>query len=200
MNDTGIIILAAGSSSRLGKPKQLLAWQGKTLIEHAVEQAVAASLFPIVAITGAEAKSVSNVLQGKDVFVIHNEAWQEGMASGIIKGVQAALSKHSEVKNIITAVCDQPFVSAELFQQLVQEKTATGKDIVACAYANTIGTPVLFAAKHFAALQKLSGAEGAKKLLRQYNDEVTTIFFEKGAIDIDTEEDYRNLQTMQPHS
>lgn len=193
MTETGIVILAAGSSSRLGKPKQLLQWKGKTLIERTVDEATAALLFPIVVITGAEAENVSAVLQNKKATIVKNEAWQLGMASGIATGVEAALSQQKNLKAVIIAVCDQPFVSSTLFQRLLQKKEESGKAIAACAYANTVGTPVLFDEKYFGVLQELSGTDGAKKLLKRYAGDVDTISFEEGAVDIDTEEDYRKL-------
>ncbi len=200
MTDTGIIILAAGSSSRLGKPKQLLQWKDKTLIEHVVEEAQAASISPVVVITGAEKENVANALSKKTIMIVYNEVWREGMASGIRKGMETALLQPNTVKNIITAVCDQPFVSAELFERLMQKKKETGKGIIACTYTDTTGTPVLFDKKYFAALQTLTGTDGAKKLLKRYTDDVATIVFEKGAIDIDTEEDYQDLQIRQTNS
>ena len=193
INATGIIILAAGASSRLGKPKQLLVWKEKPLIEHTVDEAEKALLFPIIVVTGAKSKSVSNILRDKSVTIVNNADWQQGMALGIVKGVQAALSKQEGLKNIITAVCDQPFVSAGLFRQLLSVQTKTGKGIVASHYGGISGTPVLFTQKYFPHLQNLHGNEGARKLLKFYDNDVATVPFPEGAVDIDTEEDYQKL-------
>ena len=192
MSDTAIVIVAAGNSSRLGKPKQLLSFQNQTLIERIVAEAVAASLFTIV-VTGANAEKVLLALNGENVIVVYNRAWPEGMASGIVAGVTKALELNSELQNIITAVCDQPFVTAKLFKELQNTRAQTGKGIVASAYADTVGTPVLFHHTYFKHLQNLKGSEGAKKLLKMCSHDVATVSFPKGNIDIDTEEDYQNL-------
>ncbi len=116
------------------------------------------------------------------------------MASGIVKGLLKMLSLTSKVPNgLIISVCDQPFVSAKLFHQLREMKYKTGKGIIACGYADTTGTPVLFANKYFESLLQLKGKEGAKKLLKIYEADVAIISFPEGTIDIDTEEDYKKL-------
>jgi molybdenum cofactor cytidylyltransferase len=114
------------------------------------------------------------------------------MGSGIKVGLaKAALNK--AIQNLIIAVCDQPFVSAALFQELVSRKAETGKGIAACTYADTIGTPVLFDKTYFNELQDLQEKEGAKGLLKKYKDDVATVSFPNGCFDVDTEEDYQNL-------
>ena len=84
------------------------------------------------------------------------------------------------------------------FQQLYQKQNESAKDIVACAYADTIGTPALFTQKYFDVLMKLEGDEGAKKLMKTYSEDVATVDFPKGYIDIDTKEDYENLLNGDP--
>ncbi len=197
MNETGIIILAAGSSSRLGRPKQLLQYRNQTLIEHIAGEAIKAKLYPIVIVTGANAQQVVVILNNKELTITYNENWQEGIASGIVAGVSKMLFLNDKLEHIIVSVCDQPFVSAVLFQQLIQKKVETGKGIVASTYADTIGTPVLFDRNYFKYLQDLKGEEGAKKLLKMYNNDVATVSFPQGSIDIDTEEDYKKLLNQQ---
>ncbi len=194
MNETGIIILAAGSSSRLGKPKQLLSYQNKSLIEHITGEAVKANLHPIVIVTGANAEQVSLALNKKDEEIVYNEHWQQGMASSIVAGISKMLLLDDDVEAALIAVCDQPFVTAELLQALINKKAETGKGIVACTYADTAGTPVLFDRKYFIDLQQLKGEEGAKKLLKLYEADLVTVSFPQGSIDIDTEADYKALK------
>lgn len=191
-SDTAIIILAAGNSSRLGKPKQLLPYRQKTLIEHIVAEALQTAA-PVTVVTGAAAKEVTACLKSKDVVLLYNPDWPSGMASGIAVGLANALSLNDQLRNIILTVCDQPFVTTELFKQLLNAQHQTGKGIIACRYADTVGTPVLFDAKYFERLKELSGQEGAKRLLNTYSDDVATVPFTDGRIDIDTEEDYQKL-------
>jgi len=199
MNNTGIIILAAGGSSRFGKIKQLLPFNGKTLLQHVIDQASKSGAQPIVVITGANAAKVSASIAYSKVNIVINENWQEGMASGIVAGVQKIVSLNDSIKKIIVAVCDQPFVTSALFEQLDQMQNKSGKPIVACTYADTIGTPALFATKYFNQLLSLTGDEGAKKILKNNSEDVATVDFLKGEIDIDTQKDYENLLDEQKH-
>ncbi len=122
------------------------------------------------------------------------------MASGIVAGVSKTISLHTNVDGIIITVCDQPFINAALFQQLFQRQRESAKGIVACAYADTIGTPVLFTKKYFDHLLDLQGDEGAKKLLKIYGKDVATVDFPMGYMDIDTEADYQQLLRDNPGS
>jgi molybdenum cofactor cytidylyltransferase len=196
MNDTGIVILAAGSSTRLGRPKQLLQFQNKSLAEHIIDEAVKAKLYPIVVVTGANAETISLPLKNKPVVIVHNDNWESGMGSGIKAGLLRAAVLNEKLQSIIIAVCDQPFVSASLFEKLMERKLETGKGMIACAYANTMGTPVLFGKMYFGHLKALEESEGAKGLLKNYKDDVATVYFPQGSIDIDTEEDYKNLISL----
>lgn len=193
MNNTGIVILAAGSSSRFGGIKQLLQFNKKTLIEHVIDEAAGAELNPVVVVTGAYADEVSKKIDNKKITIVFNEHWERGMASGIVTGLQKALIVSKEIENIIIAVCDQPYISSILFQQLSDKKRKSGKSIVASSYAGTLGTPALFSKKYFKELLNLKGDEGAKSLIRKYNNETTSVLFKKGNIDVDTQKDYEGL-------
>jgi molybdenum cofactor cytidylyltransferase len=193
MNKTGIIILAAGPSTRLGKPKQLLVHHGKTLIEHICSEALQADLHPVLVVTGAASDQVSKALESKAVEIVFNEQWNTGMASGIAAGLSELLKADNGIESVIIAVCDQPFVSADLFKQLIKTKAEGSKGMVGCAYAGIIGTPVLFGKAYFGKLLALKGNEGAKKILKTNSADLAGIPFEEGNIDIDTQEDYKQL-------
>jgi molybdenum cofactor cytidylyltransferase len=193
MNKTGIIILAAGNSSRLGRPKQLLRYQGKTLLSHVIDESLAASLHPVVVVTGAYRAEIQDSLQGQAVDLVYNKNWETGMASGIVAGLGKILSLQPNLQSVIVAVCDQPYISKELFRALVETHTVSGKGLIACTYSETTGTPVLFDHRYFKELSALTGDAGARHLLKRYPDDVTTIAFPKGGIDIDTEEDFQRL-------
>jgi molybdenum cofactor cytidylyltransferase len=193
MNKTGIIVLAAGNSSRLGRPKQLLPYQGKTLLMHVVTEAGAADLQPVVVVTGAHREEIESALRGEPVGLAYNPDWETGMASGIVAGLAEALTIDIQLRAVIIAVCDQPHISAELFRSLMEKHAASGKGLIASAYSETLGTPVLFDACYFKELSTLSGDAGAKLLLRKYPEDVATVPFPKGSIDIDSDEDLQSL-------
>lgn len=193
MKHTGILVIAAGSSTRLGQPKQLLPYQGKTLLQHVIAQAREAGAEPIVVVTGAHAAAISTVLEQEPVETVFNAHWAEGKASSIVAGLHYLLNTYPETRKIILSVCDQPYVSAALFKQLDLVQEESGKNIVASAYAGTLGTPVLFTRKYFHALLELHKEEGAKKLLALNKADVAQVDFPQGYLDIDTMEDYEKL-------
>ena len=167
------------------------------MLQHVIDEANNAGAKPIVVITGANAEKISASIDTAKINLLYNDKWKDGMASGIVAGVRRVLSLNSAIKKIIIAVCDQPFVSATLFKQLDQSQTISGKGIVASTYADTIGTPALFTSKYFDQLMKLKGDEGAKKILKSNKEDVETVGFSKGEIDIDTQTDYENLLNEQ---
>ena len=189
----GIIILAAGNSSRLGEPKQLLQYQNRSLIRHVTAAAIEAIGSPVIIVTGSNENLILDELSELPVHFIQNNDWQQGMGSSIRAGISKLLQINPTVQSIILAVSDQPFVTSQLFLNLIEKAEANPESIIACSYENTIGTPVLFQKKHFESLLMLNGAEGAKKLLKQYKDNVASIPFSLGGIDIDTKEDYQKL-------
>lgn len=192
MNKTVIIILAAGNSSRMKQPKQLLAFKNKTLLSHTVAEAQKSGM-PVIMVLGANEEKIKEQLKNISAQIAFNEKWGEGVSSSIKAGIKKALENHIDSENCILCVCDQPYISATVFQQLIDKKTTSGKKIIASSYAETLGTPVLFDKKYFSLLMNLQGDEGAKKLLSVHKDEVAFISFEKGACDIDTKTDYEEL-------
>jgi molybdenum cofactor cytidylyltransferase len=190
--NVGIIILAAGNSSRLGEPKQLLTFQNKTLIRHIAETAAEVAGEKVIVVTGSSAALIENELAGLPCQHIYNAHWQEGMASSIVKGVTVLKETYDDSTGCILAVSDQPFVTAEIFQNLIAG-AQSGAAIVASSYGNTIGTPVYFSKTYFEQLLQLKGTEGAKKLILAHKSEVHSLPFPLGTVDIDTQEDYQNL-------
>jgi len=193
MQDTAILVLAAGNSSRLGQPKQLLSYLGKTLIQNIVDVALSTNADAVFVITGSFSDQVILNLEGRDINIVQNLDWAEGMSSGIRIGLKAAIEKLPNLENVILTVCDQPFVTSDFLCKLLLLKNKSKKTVVSSAYAHTIGTPVLFDKRHFDSLFGLKGKDGAKKLLEVLKDDMITISFPKGFIDIDTEADYIKL-------
>jgi len=187
----GIIILAAGSSGRLGSPKQNLIYKGQTLLQRAIKTAVASACGPVIVVLGANENVIRQSIEGSKATIVYNADWQEGMASSIRVGITALKKKHPESDAVILMLCDQPFVDTSLLNQFVQKRSAKG--IIACAYNDTIGPPVLFDAFYFDDLLLLKGQEGAKKLLMKHQHDIVTIQFPLGSVDIDTVEDFERL-------
>lgn len=189
----GIIILAAGASTRMGKPKQLLPYQGRSLLRHITEVAIASKNQPIIVVLGANAEIIKPEICQLPVQIVENLQWASGMSSSIQAGVNAL---GQNVEAVAIALCDQPFVSVQVINQLVEAYRRSDKAIVACEYADTLGVPALFHHTFFSKLTNLKQGEGAKQIIKKYINQVTSIPFLQGKIDIDTPDDYEQLQIM----
>ena len=191
---TGIIILAAGSSSRFGSPKQNLVYQGKTLLQRAIQTALTSACCDCaVVVLGANEGQIRPNISDQQINIIYNPDWQEGMASSIRLGIAQLLYLEPLVTSAILMLCDQPFVDPLLLYQLTARKTENDAGIIACEYKNTLGVPALFDKKYFLQLMKLTGSEGAKTVINANPDDVMSVPFSLGAIDIDTIEDFERL-------
>ncbi|UPZ15001.1 nucleotidyltransferase family protein [Flavobacterium humidisoli] len=192
-NKIGIIILAAGNSSRLGRPKQLLEYKESTLLKNTVSEALKVENSFVIVVTGSNHDLIEKKLHLSEITFSFNSDWENGMSSSIANGIKQLLLLNPKCEQCVLAVCDQPFVSSLIFENLIKEHHTAQKGIVASAYSETLGTPVLFHKKYFQDLLELKGQQGAKKLIRKYAEDVVSVLFEKGNIDIDTEEDYFKL-------
>lgn len=189
---TALIILAAGESSRLGFPKQTLLYKGKTLLEIAIEAGLKSKCTSVKVVLGANAQAIESGIKSYPVEIIQNTGWAEGMASSIRIAVEA-IQQDQQIDSAIIMLCDQPFVTHKILDSLIHKQQESGKSIVASSYEDMFGVPVLFKRSLFPELLKLQGQEGAKMILRQYPDDIASIPFEKGCIDIDTIADYEQL-------
>ena len=192
-NSYGIILLAAGQSARLGKPKQLLNYKGKTLLAHSLQIAIETQLQPIVTVLGANLDTLKQSIEPTNTNIVINQEWSEGMASSIRCGIEELLKIAPSRAGVIIMVCDQPYVTAKLLTDLVEKHEDSSKPIIASRYNNNIGTPALFDKTIFALLLSLKGDSGAKKIMKSNPDWVETVNFPFGEIDIDTSLDYELL-------
>ena len=194
VNSCGIVILAAGASTRLGKPKQLLQYRGRTLLGHAINEATNSNADAVVVIFGKDADLFKKEIDEKKIRVAINSSWEEGMASSVRLGLDTLLNDKPYIDAVIFMVCDQPHISSSILNELIKTQQKTTKQIVTCNYGDSLGPPALFHKKYFKELMKLSGDAGARKIIQQNMNDVATILFPEGKIDIDTEEDYENLK------
>ena len=186
----GVVILAAGASSRMGTPKQLLELGGRPLLVHAVEAALASAAWPVVVVLGAQADRIRPVLARLPVLVTENPAWPEGMASTIREGIATLQHFSRRLDAAILALCDQPAFSTEVITQLIATQRATGRSIVAARYADRNGAPALFLNEHFPRLLHLTGEDGARSLLNDEPARVAAIDLPALAMDLDTPGDF----------
>ena len=187
------VILAAGASSRLGRPKQLEQFEGESLLRRTARVALEGGCEPVLVVLGANADVSCAEIVDLPVRVLHHEQWSTGMASTISCGV-AALPPNAE--GAILLVCDQPHLSAALLQDLLARRGAPNT-IIASRYADTVGVPALFERVHFTELIELSGDVGAKSLFAKHANATTVVNFPRGAVDIDSPADADALAAQQ---
>lgn len=194
LSDAGAVVLAAGGSSRLGRPKQLLPFRGRPLVRVAAEAAVDAGARPVAVVTGASADEVAAAVAGLPVSTVHNPRWADGIAGSIAAGVSAVLAARPDCPAILLLACDQPLVTAQLLRDLVALRSARDAPAAAAAYAGTVGIPAVYGRAMFPLLMELKGNAGAKSILLRHRSEVATLDFPDAATDVDTAADAERLR------
>jgi molybdenum cofactor cytidylyltransferase len=187
------VVLAAGSSTRFGKPKQFALFQGETFVRRIVTAAIEAGCSPVVVVTGEDSAQVTLELTGFAVSIAMNPCWPSGLGSSIGVGVQRAINLAADLDASLLLTCDQPFVTAAVLAQIIQLRLTSGKPIVASAYAATLGIPALFDRSCFPDLLRLKEDSGAKKIILARPHDVVSFDFPAGEIDIDAATDYEKL-------
>jgi molybdenum cofactor cytidylyltransferase len=175
------------------KPKQLLEFNGKTLLQHAIQTALGSVCRPIVAVLGSGSDRLKTELEDFNVLFAENFEWKNGMSSSIKVGLQKLLDSEDQINGVLIMVCDQPLVSSELINQIVETQQHTGSLIVASQYVKTLGVPALFSHLLFPHLFNLENIGGAKKLIKKFKNQTSAVNFPGGEFDIDTPEDYQKL-------
>lgn len=184
MKPFAVIILAAGKSERLGQPKQLIPYGGKTLVEHAVSIALQSGGEPVVVVLGSYFDDVRRVLEPTPARLVFNDAWQTGMSSSIAAGIDAV---PEPVGRAIIMLVDQPFITSGHLRALAVVEA----EVVASSYDGVIGTPCLFGRSYFDQLRSLQGDRGARELIRSLEPVSVPL---PQSLDIDTVDDLKRLE------
>jgi molybdenum cofactor cytidylyltransferase len=206
------LILAAGESSRLGQPKQLIQFRGKTLMRRVVDAASEAGCRPVLVILGKSkrtsnlrspgspggaerhhgielAEAISSELKKTGATIVANPNWKRGIGTSIRAGVQHLIELAPGAEATVLLACDQPFVDRVVIDRLITLHHETRKPIVAARYAGTLGVPALFDRGRLPDLLGLDDSAGAKSIILSNRDQVAEFPFPEGEIDIDTPED-----------
>ena len=197
-HNIGAIILAAGASTRLGEPKQLLPFEGSTLLRRACDAALASRCEPVVVVLGANAARIAQEIESLPVLVAHNERWSEGMGLSVRVGVEHLEAQLQVLEAAVLLPCDQPHLSWEILNGLIDAHATSGKPIVVSGYEDTWGVPMLFARSLWPELRELSGSRGAQSVARRHVEQIECVPFPLGALDIDTREGYERLLSASP--
>jgi len=206
------VILAAGESSRLGQPKQLIQFRGKTLVRRVVDAASEAGCQPILVVLGTERTShlysdglprvkgrhheielITSELKKTGATIVANSNWKCGIGTSIRTGVQHLLDTAPGVEATVLLTCDQPYVDRAVIDGLITLHRETRKPIVAASYAGTLGVPALFDRGRLPELLRLDDSAGAKSTILSNRDQVAEFPFPEGKVDIDTAEDWQRF-------
>ncbi|MEL7002436.1 MAG: nucleotidyltransferase family protein [Bacteroidota bacterium] len=184
-----ILILAAGSSSRLGRPKQLLQYEGESLLRRSVKSALKTGI-DVCVVTGSNHEDHENEIDDLNVDIVYNSTWNQGMGNSLKIGVTYLLDQNPDLDAVIIMVCDQPKLTTSILQDLIS-KYEEGNTLVASQYSDTNGVPALFHKTYFDEMLDIKDQQGAKVLINTYP--VCPVPFSSGIEDIDTMEDYNRL-------
>ncbi len=190
-----LIILAAGGSTRLGSPKQLLGYWGRSLLRHATETALATRCRPVLVVLGSGADRMKDELAGLDVFLVENPDWNKGMGTSIRRGVETLGTLAPTADGALLMLCDQPLIRPEMLESLAQafREGQPSCKAVAAAYDGTRGVPAVFGRELLADTKCLPDEAGAKSLLRQPGADLIEVPMPEAATDVDTRAQYESL-------
>ena len=191
MRAPGLILLAAGASSRMGQPKQMLPWKGRTLIRHATETALATACRPILVVLGASAMMCQEEIKDLGISTIENPNWNEGMGTSVSAGIDSLLRLESQIPAALFMVVDQPSLTHSHLESLRSEWEHTPSAIVATRYRTKGGTPAIFPKAYFDELRLCKGDQGARDIIRRVDSKLLTP--ETPLFDLDTPERYSDV-------
>lgn len=180
--DLAGIVLAAGASSRLGRPKQLVLLRGQTLIARAAALARSLCGAGVIVVTGAHHDQVLDALQALDVTAVYNPRWREGMGASLRLG--AAVTSDSAT-GLLVMLSDQPLIDEADMERLVGTWCAAPDEIAAAAYRDCVGVPAIFPRRCLEELKNLRGDKGAKQLLDRAAS-LSQVEMPNAAFDLDT--------------
>lgn len=189
------IIVAAGKSSRLGQPKQLIVMDGEPLLQRAIRCASEASASPVFVVLGAHREMIENSIDFGVAKIVENSAWEEGLASSVRAGVHAVQAEEPSAEGLLLMTCDQPRVTADHLHRLIMMSYAqSAPTAIASTYAGIRGIPAIFPRQAIGDLLGLRGDTGARALLARPPWPLISVSFAGGDVDIDLPEDLAQLE------
>lgn len=190
------LVLAAGASTRLGVPKQLLKLNGTTLLERLLTEIHNSQINNITVVLGAQYFEILDSLSSFEICIVENENWQEGIGSSIRKGIIQILQNNETLDGVLLFLCDQPYVTSSLINQIVNQFYESDLDIVTCNFGKDFGPPTLFSKSLFNDLSQLAGDHGAKKIIKSNSYSIAYVDFPLGIFDIDSVQDFDMISKM----
>ncbi len=185
----GGILLAAGGSNRMGRPKQLIEFEGATLIQRTAESLKGSGCDPCIVVLGSNANDCVTELSGIGIDICINEAWASGMSSSIKAGLMRLLEAEPDLSAVMITLADQPYVTAAIIGKFVAEYRRIRPTMIASEYNGITGVPALFSREMFDRILKLKGDRGARALIEAAGDNVIRFSVPEAAFDVDSPAD-----------
>ena len=180
------VLLAAGGSSRMGRPKQLLRIENEALVTRMARRLIELGPDSVMVVTGSAWQAVDNQLSGLPVQIVHNSRWEEGMASSLAAGVN---NLPAEIEGVLIMLCDQWRVGLANLQGLVHAWNADISHIAAACWHDegrqVIGPPAIFPRALFEELTALKGDRGARLVIESHRKCATFVVMEPACFDLD---------------
>lgn len=194
---TGAVILAAGSSSRYGALKQLIAIDGEPMVRRITRNTLAAGLHPVVVVVGAQSDRVTDCLSNLDACAVSNPDWATGMGSSLATGVATLISQAAPLQSLMVMLADQPAIKVDDLERMLVAHVARPSRILACRNKGDYGPPCIFPLAYVDELMALSGSQGARALFDRHPSAVEGFDLPAAFLDIDTPDDYNAWQAAQ---
>lgn len=191
--DIKILLLAAGTSSRMGTPKQLLPIAESTLIELAIKTALEARVAAIYCVLGANIDKIRSKIEDYSIEIIENNEWQNGLGKSIAVGTAAILNKEPQTEGIFILLADQPWVDGVYLEMMISSFEDRPDAIIASDYGGFYGVPAIFPKEYFNQIKELDGDYGAKELLNLHKLPIVAVKSPEKLDDIDTPADYEQF-------
>lgn len=195
MAEIPILLLAAGSSTRMGQLKQLLPWGDTTLVEHQIQILIKTG-YPVQVILGFSSEIIIPVIEKYPVNIFINDKWERGIGSSIATGITKIIRKFPKAGGALITLLDQPLLTTAYFEQMLGSyKPGSRKILVSQSVSGWKGVPALFDKYYFKDLLELKDDEGAKKIIQHFEKDIIVV--EGGEIleDIDTPQSYKRMLT-----
>jgi molybdenum cofactor cytidylyltransferase len=189
-----IVILAAGSSSRMGQSKQLLRIGNELMLRSAIKKAQSSLADGFVVVLGSNEHAHLDAIIDLNVHVAVNVHWEGGMGSSLKAGLRYLTIGDSKPDAILVMLIDQPAVTTTHLNTIIDNYHKTHSRIVAAEYAGSPGVPALIDSSLFPEVMELDDSSGAKPLLTRYRHMASLIAMPEAGIDIDTPEDYERYK------
>ena len=188
-----VLILAAGTSSRMGRIKQLLPWRTTTLLGNAIENALGIENSDVFVVLGAHSEKIRERIGKANVVCLDHRDWKKGLGSSIAFGMRHVITAERTRPAVLILLCDQPLIDSVFLNTMVETFEKNKNGIVATAYGNRVGVPAIFDATYFSELRDLGEDKGAKNIIEKYKNDVLILKPDGKEIDLDTLEEYQSL-------